>query len=199
MRTDVGDTVAVIGAGTMGQGIAQIAATAGQPVLLLDGRNGAAAAARERVAERFDREVAKGRMTRSVRQAVMARFRVAPDLAALASARLVIEAIVEDLSIKQRLFREVERVVAPDVVLTSNTSSISVTANVGSLIMFRLGVEDAHIMAHEVAPWFAWDDIVQLANHDTYCKLMIDGCPSRAFSATTLPPKQLGASKSPCH
>lgn len=67
----------------------------------------------------------------------------------------------------------------------------AVLGNVGSLVMFRLGVEDAKIMAREVAPWFAWDDITQLPNHDTYCKLMIDGAPSRPFSATTLPTKQL--------
>ena len=67
----------------------------------------------------------------------------------------------------------------------------AVLGNVGSLVMFRLGVEDAHIMAREVAPWFAWEDIIQLPNHDIYCKLMIDGAPSRSFSATTIPPKQL--------
>lgn len=67
----------------------------------------------------------------------------------------------------------------------------AVLGNVGSLVMFRSGVEDAHIMAREVAPWFAWEDIIQLPNHDIYCKLMIDGAPSRSFSATTIPPKQL--------
>jgi 3-hydroxybutyryl-CoA dehydrogenase len=172
MRVDVGDTVAVIGAGTMGQGIAQIAAAAGQPVLLLDSRDGAAAAARERVAEQFDREVAKGRMTRSVRQAVMARFRVAPDLAALAPARLVIEAIAEDLSIKQRLFREVERVVAPDAVLTSNTSSISVTA-IASILDRPQRFAGLHFF--NPAPLMALVEVVSgLATDEALANMLVD-------------------------
>lgn len=67
----------------------------------------------------------------------------------------------------------------------------AVLGNVGSLVLFRLGVEDAHLMARELAPWFGSDDLTQLKNYDTYCKLMIDGEPSRPFSATTLPPASI--------
>jgi Type IV secretion-system coupling protein DNA-binding domain len=64
----------------------------------------------------------------------------------------------------------------------------AVLGNVGTLVLFRLGVEDAHLMAREIAPWFAWDDLTQLRNYDSYCKLMIDGMPSRPFSASTMKP-----------
>ena len=64
----------------------------------------------------------------------------------------------------------------------------AILGNVGSLVLFRLGVEDSVLMAREIAPWFGAYDLTQLRNHDTYCKLMIDGMPSRPFSASTMKP-----------
>jgi hypothetical protein len=65
----------------------------------------------------------------------------------------------------------------------------AVLGNVGSIISFRLGVEDAQLLQREFAPWFAWDDVTQLRNFDFYVKLMIDGTPTRPFSARTIAPR----------
>ncbi|MCC7413658.1 MAG: 3-hydroxyacyl-CoA dehydrogenase [Gammaproteobacteria bacterium] len=124
----VSDTVAVIGAGTMGAGIAQVAAAAGHPVLLHDAESGAVKRGIERTAAGLRKLVERGRTTAGEVDALLARIRPAADLAALAPARLVIEAIVERLDVKQSVFRELERVCAERTILASNTSSISVTA-----------------------------------------------------------------------
>ncbi|HEY5719687.1 MAG TPA: 3-hydroxyacyl-CoA dehydrogenase NAD-binding domain-containing protein, partial [Gammaproteobacteria bacterium] len=120
--------VAVIGAGTMGAGIAEVAAAAGHPVLLQDARAGAAVAAIEALAGRLQRRVERGRLAAAERDALLARIQACDSLAELAPARLVIEAIVEDLEIKRGLLRELEAVVGADAILASNTSSLSLTA-----------------------------------------------------------------------
>jgi 3-hydroxybutyryl-CoA dehydrogenase len=120
--------VGVVGAGTMGAGIAEIAAAAGHPVLLLDAAPGRAEAARERIAEHLARRVARGRLAEDERTARLARIEPVPNIAALAPAGLVIEAIVEQLEVKQRLFLKLEAVVAAETVLATNTSSLSITA-----------------------------------------------------------------------
>ncbi len=120
--------VAVIGAGAMGAGIAQVAAQSGHRVLLFDAAAGAAERGRERILAALDRQVEKGRATADAREAVAARVVAIPALADLAGARLVIEAVVEDLAVKHRLFASLEDVVAPDAILATNTSSLSVTA-----------------------------------------------------------------------
>ncbi|WP_028716222.1 3-hydroxyacyl-CoA dehydrogenase NAD-binding domain-containing protein [Paracoccus sp. J39] len=121
-------TVAVIGAGTMGAGIAQVAAAAGHPVLLYDAAAGAAAAGRERLARGLAGLVAKGKIPAEAADALIGRIGVAAALADLAPAALVIEAIVERLDIKQGLFSQLEDIVAADAVLATNTSSLSITA-----------------------------------------------------------------------
>ena len=123
-----GATVAVIGAGVMGIGIAQVAAQAGHPVRLLDARAGAAAAAIARMEATLDGSVAKGRMSRAECDGVLARLKPADALAELADAALAIEVIVEQLAPKQVLLRELEALLAPEAILATNTSSISVTA-----------------------------------------------------------------------
>ena len=122
------DIVAVVGAGAMGTGIAQLAAQAGHTVLLHDATEGAADAGRSRVAGALDRLVAKGRLDAVRRDTILGRIAPAPVLADLGQARLVIEAITEDLGAKRSLFAALEGVVAPDAVLATNTSSLSVTA-----------------------------------------------------------------------
>lgn len=125
---DAGLTVAVVGSGTMGAGIAQVAAAAGHPVLLHDARPEAPRRAVEGIAAALERRVAEGRMPATARDGIVARLRPCDDLADLAPAGLVIEAIVEGLAAKQSLFRELEAVVGSDAVLATNTSSLSVTA-----------------------------------------------------------------------
>ena len=124
-----GAPVLVVGAGIMGAGIAQVAAQAGHPVWLHDAREGAAAQAKAKLAASLEGLVAKGRLEASAAEEALARIQpVSAGLAEAAGARLVVEAIVENLEAKRALFRELEALVAADCVLATNTSSISVTA-----------------------------------------------------------------------
>lgn len=120
--------VAVIGAGAMGAGIAQVAAQAGHPVRLYDNRPGAAAQAVEGIDRQLGRLVEKGKLPASERAAISARLQPVETLDALANARLVIEAIVENLSIKQALLSQLEALCNEDCILASNTSSLSITS-----------------------------------------------------------------------
>ena len=126
-----GITVGVLGAGTMGSGIAQVAAAGGHQVVLVDSFAGAADRAREAHAKAIGREVAKERLTRDASALLLARIRYltppANDYTAFRDCGLVIEAIVEDLEIKRVTFQGLDAVVAPDAVLATNTSSLSVT------------------------------------------------------------------------
>ncbi|MFD3661630.1 3-hydroxyacyl-CoA dehydrogenase [Streptomyces sp. NPDC058659] len=126
-------TVAVVGTGTMGQGIAQVALVAGHPVRLYDSAPGRAGEAVAALAARLDRLVEKGRLDAAAREAAVGRLHAAEDLDELADAALVVEAIVENLAVKQRLFADLEKVVGDDTVLATNTSSLSVTAIGGGL------------------------------------------------------------------
>ncbi|WP_236241655.1 3-hydroxyacyl-CoA dehydrogenase [Streptomyces sp. CC228A] len=128
-----GSTVAVVGTGTMGQGIAQVALVAGHPVRLYDAAPGRADAAATAVLDRLDRLVTKGRLTQDERDAAASRLRPAAALDELADAALVVEAIVERLDVKQELFGALEKTVAEDCLLATNTSSLSVTAIAGAL------------------------------------------------------------------
>lgn len=123
-----GQLVGVVGAGTMGAGIAQVAAAAGHPVRLFDVRPGAAAAAHAQIGTALSALVDKGRLDADVRAALLARIAPVEVLRDLAEAAIVIEVIVEDLAAKQGLLRELEAHVGPQAILASNTSTISVTA-----------------------------------------------------------------------
>jgi 3-hydroxybutyryl-CoA dehydrogenase len=130
---DLAGPVAVVGTGTMGQGIAQVALVAGHPVRLYDAVPGRARAAADAIAARLDRLVEKDRLTGAERDAARARLRPAESLADLADSGLVVEAVLERLDIKQQLLRELEDVVDDDCLLATNTSSLSVTAIGGAL------------------------------------------------------------------
>ena len=117
--------IAVVGAGTMGGGIAQVAAVAGHPVVVYDAVEGAAARAAAAIRDRVAGLVARGRLDVDP---VGLRLAVAGELGDLAGARCVIEAVAEDLPVKQALFAGLEKVVAPGCVLATNTSSLSPTA-----------------------------------------------------------------------
>jgi 3-hydroxybutyryl-CoA dehydrogenase len=121
-------TIGVIGAGTMGAGIAQVAAAAGHPVKLLDVRPGAVQAAIEQIAKGLAGLVDKGRLAAEERNAILGRLSAIDGLPELAGAAMVVEVIVEKLDAKQNLLRELESVLYPQAVLASNTSSISITA-----------------------------------------------------------------------
>ncbi|MFE1848590.1 3-hydroxyacyl-CoA dehydrogenase [Streptomyces sp. NPDC059489] len=130
---DLSSPVAVVGTGTMGQGIAQVALVAGHRVRLYDavpGRAGEAAAA---IGARLDRLVEKDRLSGAERDAARDRLLPAETLAELADCSLVVEAVLERLDVKQQLFRELEDVVGDDCLLATNTSSLSVTAVGGAL------------------------------------------------------------------
>ena len=120
--------VAVIGAGSMGAGIAQLAAQSGHVVKLYDAQAGAAENALKRIAADLDGAVKRGKMDEHARDVTLAHIRVAESVDALAGCGLVVEAIVERLEVKQSLFRQLEAVLAADAVLATNTSSISITA-----------------------------------------------------------------------
>ena len=120
--------VAVIGAGVMGVGIVQVALLAGHPVRLYDVREGAAAAAAEQLAATLAKLADKGKLTPEEVASARSRLAVASSLNDLRDAALVIEAIVENLGVKQALMRDLEAIVSHDCVLASNTSSLSITA-----------------------------------------------------------------------
>ena len=121
-------TVAVIGAGTMGSGIAQVAAQAGHTTYLFDTRKEAVGKAIAGLGKTFDKLVEKGKLTAEKATEIKARIKPATDLKELAGCGLVIEAIIEDLGIKKKLFAELESLLSADAVLATNTSSLSVTA-----------------------------------------------------------------------
>ncbi|MDP6786017.1 MAG: 3-hydroxyacyl-CoA dehydrogenase [Rhodospirillales bacterium] len=131
MKPDPNDpslSVGVIGAGVMGRGIAQIAAAAGCRVSLSDVSEDAARDARAFASRMLLRQAEKGRITRAEAEAAVARVVLVPGLRDLADCTVVIEAVVEDLGVKQRLFAELETMVAETCVLASNTSSFSIGA-----------------------------------------------------------------------
>jgi 3-hydroxybutyryl-CoA dehydrogenase len=121
-------TVGVIGAGTMGSGIAQVAAQAGHATFLFDTRPGSVQQALAALRKTLDRLVEKGKLTSTAADELHARIRPAEDLKQLAGCGLVIEAIVEDLGVKKKLFADLEAITTPDAVLATNTSSLSVTS-----------------------------------------------------------------------
>ena len=118
---------AVFGAGTMGRGIAQVCAQAGLTTLLFDSRDGAVKEAIEAIDKGLEGQVAKGRMTAEAKQGVLNRLKPIGSLDEANGAGVVIEAIVENLGAKRELFRELDKRLAPDAVITTNTSSLSVT------------------------------------------------------------------------
>jgi len=121
-------SVLVIGAGVMGRGIAQICAMAGYSTTLTDLSEAALAKAQAVVTANLDKGVAKGKVSEETRTAALANLSTATDDSpAAAAADFVIEAIVEDIDVKRRLFERLSTVVRPDAVLGTNTSSLSIT------------------------------------------------------------------------
>ena len=120
--------VGVVGAGTMGRGIAQVASAAGHQVILMDLDREALEQAMAFLTKIQDRAVEKGRASRDEADALLARISIGSSLEALSGCGLVIEAIVEDSAVKGALFSGLESVLSSDATIASNTSSLSVTA-----------------------------------------------------------------------
>jgi 3-hydroxybutyryl-CoA dehydrogenase len=119
--------IGVVGAGTMGNGIAQVAAQAGLDVTLVDVVPAALGRALATVEKSLEKLVAKGKLTSEQGGAARQRLSTAGELGALAPCELVVEAVVEKLEVKRSVLRELDGIVAPDAILATNTSSISIT------------------------------------------------------------------------
>jgi len=119
--------IAVIGAGQMGTGIAQVAAAAGFQVQLLDVDEKLAVRAKERIDAALAGQVKKGKLEDKVRTETVARIAPISSFRQLSGTQLVIEAAVEDLNVKSEIFRQAEAVAPPEAILASNTSSIPIT------------------------------------------------------------------------
>jgi 3-hydroxybutyryl-CoA dehydrogenase len=118
--------IAVVGAGTMGAGIAESSALAGLSVVMVDVREEALDLGRNTIAKDLDRRVRKGRLSEEERRASIGRVSATTSLESCADSPVVIEAVVEDMAVKTRVFGDLEGVVASEAVLATNTSSLSV-------------------------------------------------------------------------
>jgi 3-hydroxybutyryl-CoA dehydrogenase len=121
------ERIGVVGTGTMGAGIAQVAVQAGCEVWLFDATPGAVELAAERIARGLARGVERGNLTEEARLAAVGRVHQARELGDMATAQLVIEAVVEREATKTEVLGALDRTLGPDAVLASNTSSISLT------------------------------------------------------------------------
>lgn len=120
--------IGVVGAGAMGNGIAQVAAQSGHTVFVYDTRTEALEMAKGKLVSIMDRLVEKGKIDRETADANVARVHYIDDLQAMRSAGLVIEAIIENLDAKKSVFENLEKVVSDDAILASNTSSLSIAS-----------------------------------------------------------------------
>jgi len=121
------NNVGVVGAGTMGHGIAQVAAQAGLQVTMVDVAPQALERGIAGIGKSLDRLIAKGKLTAADKEAVSGRIVTSSELGALASCQLVVEAVVEKLPIKASVLAELDRCCPPETILATNTSSISIT------------------------------------------------------------------------
>ena len=127
MTLDTIRTVAVLGAGTMGNGIAHVFARSGYNVILRDVEARSLDAAMGAIAKNLDREIKKGKIAESDKPKILERIHATVDLSEIARADFAVEAVPERLDLKLSVFREADRLLRPEVTLASNTSSISVT------------------------------------------------------------------------
>jgi 3-hydroxybutyryl-CoA dehydrogenase len=119
--------VAVVGAGTMGNGIVHVFAQNGYDVTMIDVRPEALGAALSTIAGNMDRQIKKGALSEDDKNAALGRIRTAGELSAAEGADLVIEAATENTELKFQIFEELDRTAPPHAILASNTSSISIT------------------------------------------------------------------------
>lgn len=122
------ETVGVVGAGLMGSGIAQVTATAGFRVVIRDVNDAAIAKGRSSIERSLDRFVEKGKVSPADRSATLSRLSFTTELAELSAADLVIEAVTEDLELKNAVWMELDRLAKPETIFASNTSSLTIAA-----------------------------------------------------------------------
>jgi 3-hydroxybutyryl-CoA dehydrogenase len=132
MSMSVG-TIGVIGVGVMGSGIAQVAATKGINVILLDANEKAVKTGINAVESRLSRVVTKGKMTPVEKEAAVRRIKGATAYDALRPADVIIEAATEDYDLKRRIFKQVDALASADSIVASNTSSVSITKLASSM------------------------------------------------------------------
>jgi 3-hydroxybutyryl-CoA dehydrogenase len=119
--------VGVVGAGTMGNGIAHVFARSGYSVLLCDVERGFLERALETITKNLDRELAKNKITANDKDSALKRIEILVDRSRMAECDFVIEAATEKFEIKTEIFRDLDRITRPEIILASNTSSISIT------------------------------------------------------------------------
>ena len=127
MSIDAIQTVAVLGAGTMGNGIAHVFARSGYQVILRDVEQRFLDRGLETIGKNLDREIEKGRLAQAEKATALARLQPVTDMAAIAAADFVVEAVPEKIEIKRAVLTEADGILRPDVILASNTSSIAMT------------------------------------------------------------------------
>jgi len=121
------EKVGVIGAGTMGSGIAQVFAQSGFSVIMVDVKEEFVKAGLEKIKRSLDRSVAKERMSKEDAESVLGRIETGTDTADVAEVDFVVEAVFEDIAVKSDVLRKLDEVCSDDIILSSNTSSISIT------------------------------------------------------------------------
>ena len=121
------ESIGVVGAGTMGNGIAQVAARTGLAVVMHDVSDEYLALGLSNIDKSLERDVEKHRLSPEDKRGIVSRIKAVKDLSALAGADFVIEAVTEDLAVKREIFGRLDQIVRPGVILASNTSSISIT------------------------------------------------------------------------
>ena len=182
-------TVGVLGAGAMGSGIAQVAATHGHPVMLVDSDAHALERARAGLEQVMRREVEKGRLDQAAAAGIMGRIQYHHEgLTAFADCSIVIEAVVEKLDVKRDVFARVERAVGKDCVLASNTSSLAIAA-IASACKRPERVIGVHFFNPapvmplvEIIPWLGTDPDVTATT-----RAMVDGWKKTTVLATDTP------------
>ncbi|GAB5465323.1 MAG: hypothetical protein Kapaf2KO_07590 [Candidatus Kapaibacteriales bacterium] len=127
------NTIAVIGAGTMGMGIAQVSAQNGHTTFLMDNSQKSLDRAKERLEGTAEKLVAKGKWDRDFADSVLSKINYSTEIECVSACDLVIEAIIENLEIKKTLFSQIESLVSDSAILASNTSSLSIASIAGSL------------------------------------------------------------------
>ncbi|HMI52170.1 MAG TPA: 3-hydroxybutyryl-CoA dehydrogenase [Candidatus Saccharimonadales bacterium] len=127
MSIDSIKTIAVLGAGTMGNGIAHVFARAGYTVILRDVEQRFLERGMETIGKNLDREIKKGKLSEAEKGTVLGRFTLATDMSAVAAADFVVEAVPEKIEIKRAVLGEADTLLRPEVIIASNTSSIAMT------------------------------------------------------------------------
>jgi 3-hydroxybutyryl-CoA dehydrogenase len=123
----VSEIIGVVGAGTMGNGIAQVAARAGYSVIMRDVRDEFLQRGLAAIEKSLQRDVDKQRLDAAGKQSIVERIRTTTELAAFSEAAFVIEAVTEDVAVKTEVFKSLDQIAPPNAILASNTSSISIT------------------------------------------------------------------------